>query len=64
MKNSTPLKRHESSGAVLNTDASSLHKYKMERLYYRKIDKLQNDVSEIQDCLRNMCEKINKLENK
>jgi hypothetical protein len=58
------LRRDQQSGALLNTDAAALTKYKMERMYYRKIDKLQSDVSEIQTILRVMCEKIEKLENK
>jgi hypothetical protein len=58
------LKRDQHSGALLNTDAAALTKYKTERMYYRKIDKLQSDVNEIQMTLRIMCEKIKQLENK
>ena len=64
MSSPVSIRRDKHSNAILNTDAQALHKYKMERLYYRKIDKLQTDVLEIQETLVRMCEKIEKLENK
>lgn len=56
--------RDQHSKAILSTDAQALNKYKMERKYYRKIDKLQSDVTEIQETLSYICERIAKLENK
>jgi hypothetical protein len=56
--------RDQHSKAILSTDTHALNKYKMERTYYRKIDKLQSDVTEIQETLSYMCERIAKLENK
>jgi len=41
-----------------------LNKYKMERLYYKRVDKLQSDVGEIQSTLIRICEKIDALEKK
>jgi len=41
------IKRDNNSGAVLNTDVAALNKYKVERNYYRKVDKLQDDILEI-----------------
>lgn len=64
MTDSSQLKRDERSKAILSTDAQSLNKYKMERNYYRKVQKLESDVHEIQETLANMCERIAKLENK
>lgn len=60
----TNVKRDSHSQAILNTDAQALNKYKMERLYYRKIDSLKSDVMEIQETLAIMCDRIAKLENK
>jgi hypothetical protein len=61
MKN---IKRDGNSGAVLNTDAAALNKYKVERLYYRKVDKLQDDILEIKRSIISIYERIEKLENK
>jgi len=54
--------RDSNSKAILSTDTQALNKYKMERNYYRKIDKLQSDVTEIQETLSYMCKRIAKLE--
>jgi hypothetical protein len=52
------------SGAVLNTDIAALNKYKVERTYYRKVDKLQDDILEIKRSIISIYERIEKLENK
>lgn len=58
------IKRDNNSGAVLNTDVAALNKYKVERNYYRKIDKLQDDILEIKRSIISIYERIEKLENK
>jgi len=58
------IKRDNNSGAVLNTDAAALNKYKIERNYYRKVDKLQDDILEIKRSIISIYERIEKLENK
>lgn len=58
------IKRDRNSGAVLNTDAAALNKYKVERSYYRKVDKLQDDILEIKRSIISIYERIEKLENK
>lgn len=58
------LKRDSISGAIINNDASALNKYKVERSYYRKVDKLQDDILEIKRSIISIYERIEKLENK
>jgi hypothetical protein len=58
------IKRDNNSGAVLNTDVAALNKYKVERNYYRKVDKLQDDILEIKRSIISIYERIEKLENK
>jgi len=58
------IKRDGNSGAVLNTDVAALNKYKVERSYYRKVDKLQDDILEIKRSIISIYERIEKLENK
>lgn len=58
------IKRDNNSGAVLNTDVAALNKYKLERNYYRKVDKLQDDILEIKRSIISIYERIEKLENK
>jgi hypothetical protein len=61
---SNNIKRDGNSGAVLNTDVAALNKYKVERNYYRKVDKLQDDILEIKRSIISIYERIEKLENK
>ena len=58
------IKRDSTSGAIVNTDVSALNKYKVERNYYRKVDKLQDDILEIKRSIISIYERIEKLENK
>lgn len=58
------VKRDVESKAILSTDSSALNKYKAERMMHRKLDRLENDVHEIQSTLANICDRIDKLENK
>ncbi len=58
------MKKDSNSGAVLNTDLAALNKYKVERSYYRKVDKLQDDILEIKRSIISIYERIEKLENK
>lgn len=64
MDNMSNIKRDGNSGAVLNTDVAALNKYKVERNYYRKVDKLQDDILEIKRSIISIYERIEKLENK
>lgn len=50
------------SGAVISKDKTLLDKYKLERKYYRKIDKLEADIEEMQSFISAICERLNNLE--
>lgn len=54
--------RDKNSNAVLNTDIEALNKYKMERKYYKRVDRLTADVVEIKQTVVQMCERIERLE--
>ena len=58
-----PVKRDPKSNAILNTDIESLNKYKIERSYYRKVDRLQQDLVDIKRSITAIYERIEKLEN-
>lgn len=58
-----PVKRDPKSNAILNTDIESLNKYKVERSYYRKVDRLQQDLVDIKRSITAIYERIEKLEN-
>jgi len=58
------ITRDPNSRAVINKDLEALNKYKTERLYYKRVDRLQNDVVEIQSTLVRICERIDALEKK
>jgi len=58
------MERDKRSGAIVNTDVSALNKYKVERSYYRKVDKLTDDILEIKRSIISIYERIEKLENK
>lgn len=58
------IERDKRSGAIVSTDVSALNKYKVERTYYRKVDKLQDDILEIKRSIISIYERIEKLENK
>jgi hypothetical protein len=58
-----PIKRDPKSNAILNTDIESLNKYKVERSYYRKVDRLQQDLVDIKRSITAIYERIEKLEN-
>ena len=40
----TTINRDLQTGAILNTDAAALNKYKVERNFYRKVDRIQTDL--------------------
>jgi len=52
------------TGAVLNTDKDALNKYKMERKYYRRVDRLHDDILEIKQSILTIYERIERLESK
>lgn len=56
------MTRDVTGKAVLNNDREALNKYKVERLYYRKIDKLHSDITEIKQTLINISARIEQLE--
>ena len=56
------MTRDSTGKAVLNNDREALNKYKMERLYYRKVDQLHADVTEIKRTLINISARIEQLE--
>ena len=56
------LIRDEKTNALLNHDAISLNKYKIERDRVRKIDMLAKEVKEIRIILNSVCERLDKIE--
>lgn len=56
------LVRDEKTNALLNHDAISLNKYKIERDRIRKIDMLAKEVKEIKAVLNSVCERLDKIE--
>jgi hypothetical protein len=58
-----PITRDPKSNAIINTDIESLNKYKIERSYYRKVDRLQQDLLDIKRSITAIYERIEKLEN-
>lgn len=61
---SNGIKKDNTTGAVLSTDAAALNKYKLERNYYRKVDRIQSDLVEIKRSIIDIYERIEKLEEK
>ena len=58
------IQRGRNNGAILNTDAAALNKYKIERNYYRKVDRIQNDLVDIKKSILDIYQRIEKLEEK
>lgn len=58
------LRRDENSGAVINTDIAALNKYKQERALHRKVEQLIRDCDEVKQCLKNVNERLEKIEKK
>jgi hypothetical protein len=58
------INRDKTSGAILSTDASALNKYKIERDYYRKVDRIQSDLVDIKKSILDIYQRIEKLEEK
>lgn len=56
--------RDPNSKAVINTDVAALNKYKVERSYYRKVDRLQQDILEIKQSIITIYQRIEQLESK
>jgi|TARA_B110000977_G_scaffold61620_1_gene83842 hypothetical protein len=56
------IHRDEQTGAILNTDADALNKYKIQRNYYRQTDKITSDLLDIKASIINIYERIEKLE--
>lgn len=58
------ITREENTGAILNMDSDALNKYKVERNFYRKVDRIQNDLIDIKKSIIDIYERIEKLEDK
>lgn len=58
------INRDKTTGAILSTDAAALNKYKIERNYYRKVDRIQSDLVDIKKSILDIYERIEKLEEK
>ena len=56
--------RDPNSNAIINTDADALNKYKIQRAYYRKVDRLYEDILEIKRSITTIYERIEKLESR
>ena len=56
------LVRDEKSNAILNTDVQSLNKYKAERAFRQKVERLSKDVSDLKEMLEKVCEKLDQIE--
>ena len=54
--------RDERSNALLNDDAISLNKYKLERERIRKFEQLAKEVMDIKMVLHSVCEKLDRIE--
>jgi hypothetical protein len=52
----------DQSGAIVSTDAIALNKYKVERNFYRKLERIQQDLVDIKRSIVNIYERIEKLE--
>jgi hypothetical protein len=58
------INRDKTSGAILNTDAAALNKYKVERSFYRKVDRIQTDLLDIKKSIVDILQRLEKLEEK
>ena len=56
------IHRDEQTGAILNTDADALNKYKIQRNSYRQTDKITSDLLDIKASIIDIYERIEKLE--
>lgn len=56
------LKRDYQTGAVLNTDVAALNKYKQERAFHRKVEKLCKEFEVVKACLDNVNDRLDKIE--
>ena len=56
------VKRDKRSGAIVNTDREALNKYKLERKYQNKINKMESDISEMQEYIKELFSRIRYLE--
>lgn len=54
--------RDERSNALLNDDAISLNKYKLERERIRRFEQLAKEVMDIKMVLHSVCEKLDRIE--
>jgi len=52
----------DQSDAIVSTDAIALNKYKVERNFYRKVERIQQDLVDIKRSIVNIYERIEKLE--
>lgn len=56
------MERDKLSGAIVNTDKQALNKYKLERQYQRKVDKLELEITEMQALIKELFWRVETLE--
>ena len=56
------MQKDANSGGVLNTDREAFNKYKLEKQFHKKVDRMSKDMEDIQECLSKICERIKSLE--
>jgi hypothetical protein len=56
------IKRDLHSGAIVNTNKEALNKYKLERKHQNKISKMESDITEIQEYIKELFSRIKYLE--
>lgn len=56
------IKRDSRTGAIFNTNKEALDKYKLDRKYHNKINKLEKEVSDMKQNITTLLERIEYLE--
>jgi uncharacterized protein YdeI (YjbR/CyaY-like superfamily) len=56
------MMRDRNTKALLADDAAALNKYKMDRQQSREVKRLAQELEEVKIMLRNVCEKIERIE--
>jgi len=53
--------RDSYSNALLATDVKELDKYRMEKQRVKQIEQLRRDVADLQETVRNICQRIDRI---
>lgn len=56
------LIRDQHSQAIINTDLAALNKYKQERALYRKVSSLTKELELVKETLRQVNERLDRIE--